>query len=157
MNQILHLSTNLPFLDQTILTVFNRQPEKKILPFLRADNLIFKEINGLSITGSEFLELITVYHQAFQDSTNPTVEEIHQITIQKEYDIYINRCIACYNDYVLENQKIIKSDIYKMELHTLGKKVAENMFMDFFKDREDCTTKIDSLLLDLKSKLDSLF
>ncbi|XP_070495273.1 putative leucine-rich repeat-containing protein DDB_G0290503 [Chironomus tepperi] len=147
----------LPHINQTVFADFNKAPEQQILPYLHPDKLITKEVNGLKLTGSEFQNMIVKYHDEFQKYSMPLIKDIYSMIMSYQIDIYLQRCVKCYNAFMIDHQSSFKSKECTEDLHKIAMQKAINMFDDYNNELGELKSDRDVVLPKLKAIFNNIF
>ncbi|XP_070497414.1 putative leucine-rich repeat-containing protein DDB_G0290503 isoform X2 [Chironomus tepperi] len=147
----------LPHINGTVYAYFNKTPEQKILPHLHSENLIIKTINGLKVTGTILIKMIVNYHEKFQQSSMSNAQDVAGMISSIQIDVFIERSIGCYNEYMIKKQNLFTTKECTEDLHKIAVQNAKIMLEDLIRDVKELKSEKYVIFAKLESKLDHEF
>jgi len=96
---------------------------------LKPENLVLKKINGKHLTSIELREYIESYFKLFASDTLPQPQSVYELTIEKQMNILIRKCLDTYKENIAQSQNLVEERNIHI-FHEMSKSKTLIMFTD---------------------------
>ncbi|CAG9809102.1 unnamed protein product [Chironomus riparius] len=144
---------------------FQTQLKDFLYSLLQPKNLKKKKILNNEVVGTEYLEYLKVYFEAFQSNEIPKIDTLHGITVRKQYDIVMTEAFIEYQNIlggitidIQIGDQWKEKNVLEQEMNQIHQNAKQNA-IKIFKDKKKLGSEADEKKYEdeLRAKLETKF